>query len=179
MAGEVYNNKTLARLEIPNFAPRNVLEYSYEFERPTDKENQPAGIPRGGRLYLKLDALTKSSEHTFELFNWMKQNSESHDGKIIVMEPSSPDKTLKELSFTEAFCVKYKEVWKDVKDGKGESANTEEIYLTWRILKWGDNISYENEWVGGKNTEGEIGMSFLSGMGNEATDLVRDKYVPF
>jgi len=164
------NNTTLTTLEIDGIQKRNVLEYSYEFERPTDKENQPAGIPRGGRLYIKVDALTKSGNH-LDLFSWMVNRTNKKNGKIIVREPADHNNILKTLTFGDAFCVKYKEVWKDVKDGKGETANTEEIYITWRTLTW-DNVTYENEWVSMGNTNSELTRTVIKGGKNELSDMM-------
>jgi hypothetical protein len=128
-------------LDIEGFSLRKVLEYSYTFDQPTDKENQPSGIPRGGRLTVKVDAFTRKEKNN-ELFGWMVSKNMKKKGKIIVYMPSQPGIKLKTLQFEDAYCVQYKENYK----GQADSYNTEEIQISWRKLSW-DNVSYENEWV--------------------------------
>jgi len=143
------NEKTLATLKVDGFKERKVSQYSFGFNQDIDKENQPSGIPRGGRIYLKVDAF--SQEENVELLNWMVSKTMKKNGEIEIMVPSDPDKTLKKIVFTDAYCVDYKEDWRDVvRDHKGEikdtSTNSEEIWITWRKLKVGP-VEYENEWV--------------------------------
>jgi hypothetical protein len=166
------NNTTLAVLKLYDKTEdkeedaclsRNILQYSYTFECPTDKENQPSGIPRGGRLSLTLDSLT-NSKNAATFFQLAKDKKHIPKGQIIVQQPSSAEKNdLKVLTFEDAYCVKFKETWKDMRENKGESANTEDIEITWKILKW-DEITYENEWVGKPNVAGGAGMSVISGV---------------
>jgi len=136
------NSETNAILKIDGFAPRKILEYSYSFAQAIDLENQPSGIPRGGKLNVKVEAFTKAEND--ELFGWMVSKTQKKNGKIILKTPSDPTKTLKTIEFTDAFCVDYKEVWKDQRSGT-DVANTEDIQITWKTLKWG-KVSYENEW---------------------------------
>ena len=143
------NEATLATLKIDGFKDRKVTAYNYGFSQAIDKENQPAGIPRGGRLYVKVDAF--SQEENVELLNWMVSKTMKKNGEIVVMVPSDPDKTLKKIQFEDAYCVDYKESWADVvrnTDGsmKEPSTNSEEIWITWRKKKVGP-VEYENEWV--------------------------------
>jgi len=136
------NDGTNAILDIDGFHLRKVLEYNFTFDQPTDKENQPAGISRGGRLYVKVDAFTKKNDNN-ELFKWAVTNNMMRNGKITVYMPSQPGNKLKEIVFEDAFCVKYTENWKA---SASDSYDTEEIWITWRKLTW-DNVTYENEWV--------------------------------
>jgi len=136
------NDGTNAILDIDGFNLRKVLEFNFTFEQPTDKENQPSGIPRGGRLYVKVDAFAKKNDNN-ELFKWMVSNNMKRKGKIIVYMPTQPGNKLKEIQFEDAYCVWYKESWKA---SSSDSYDTEEIWITWRKLTW-DNVTYENEWV--------------------------------
>jgi hypothetical protein len=140
---EFKNSQTNAILKIDGFKPRKILEYSYSFAQAIDLENQPSGIPRGGKLSVKVEAYTK--EVNDELFGWMVSKTQKKEGKIILKTPTDYAKDLKTIEFTDAFCVDYKETWKDQKAGGTEVANTEDIQITWRTLKWG-KVSYENEW---------------------------------
>jgi len=134
---------TLATLEIDGFKKRNVLEYNYSFNQSTDKDNQPAGIPRGGKLTLKLDACTDKGN--IELLTWLIERNKK-EVKITVKKPSAPTEDLKILIFKDAFCVDYKEVWKDMRDSKGDSANTEDIVVTWREFHVDKKGIFINEW---------------------------------
>jgi type VI protein secretion system component Hcp len=136
------NDGTNAILDIDGFHLRKVLEFSFTFDQATDKENQPSGIPRGGRLFVKVDAFTKKNDNN-ELFKWMVSNNMKKNGKITVYMPSQPGNKLKEIKFEDAYCVKYEEKWKA---STSDSYDTEEIYITWRKLTW-DNVTYENEWL--------------------------------
>jgi hypothetical protein len=123
---------------------RKLIEYSYGFSQATDKDNQPSGIPRGGRLKVKVDAIT--TEKNADLLNWMVKGDMKKEVKITIKKPSKPKEDLKTLTFSDAFCVDYKETWKDQKsDNKGDSANTEDIEIAWRKLEVCD-VTYENGW---------------------------------
>ena len=169
-----YTANTLATFTLGD-TTRNVLEYSYQFDCPTDKENQLSGIPRGGRLTVKLDAPTKTdnSNKTFDLFSHMINRTNVKDVTLTIMEPAAPKTVLKTLVLGDSYIVKYKENWKDIKDGKGESSNTEEIEITWKTFTWydgtngagkTDGVTYDNYWPGSEDGDvaKDAGMSLLS-----------------
>jgi len=141
------NNFTAASntiIYIGKYQPRKVLEYNYNFNLAIDKENQPCGIIRGGKLTVKMDAITKG-ENDNELLGWMLGRKKQNVA-IVVCKPEAPAKTeMKVLEFKDAFCIDYKENWKDLKESKGDSANTEEIQITWKEFSWG-NVNYKNCW---------------------------------
>jgi len=123
---------------------RKVLEYSYGFSQATDKDNQPSGIPRGGRLKVKVDAIT--TEENADLLNWLIKGDMKEKVTLTVKKPSAPADVLKTFIFSDAFCVDYKETWKDLKsDNKGDSANTEDVEISWRKIEI-CNVTFESGW---------------------------------
>jgi len=137
------NNRSNAVLEIDGFEPRKVCDFNFEFNQPYDNDNQPAGIPRGGALYVKVDAF--SQEENMQLLHWMLSHDMKKNGKITVYKPSNPDVVLKTIEFEEAYCVYYKEVWKDLKTSAIESTNIEEIKIIWNHFKVGP-VKYDYDW---------------------------------
>ena len=61
-------NVTPVTLEIKDFAPREVIMVDYKFDQATDREGQIAGIPRGGRLQIRVKAMNDGNN---ELIAWM------------------------------------------------------------------------------------------------------------
>jgi hypothetical protein len=137
------NSTANATLAVKGLKERNIIEYNYSFSQAIDLENQPTGIPRGGKLTVKVEAVTRS-EKTNELFGWMVSKTKK-DGKIVVKKPSKRGEDLKILKFEDAFCVEYKEIWKDIKSG-ADTSNTEEIVISWRKLTW-DDVEFDYGWL--------------------------------
>ena len=50
-------NVTPVILKVKDFAEREVLLVDYKFNQETDREGQIAGIPRGGRVTVRVKAL--------------------------------------------------------------------------------------------------------------------------
>ncbi len=48
-------NVTPVTLEVKDFAAREVLLVDYKFNQATDREGQISGIPRGGRVNIRVD----------------------------------------------------------------------------------------------------------------------------
>ena len=61
-------NKTPVTMKVKDFAEREVLLVEYKFDQSTDREGQIAGIPRGGRLKIRVKALNDGNP---ELLGWM------------------------------------------------------------------------------------------------------------
>ena len=70
------NNRSNAVLEIDGFEPRKVCDFNFEFNQPYDNDNQPAGIPRGGALYVKVDAF--SQEENMQLLKYEEERKRHH-----------------------------------------------------------------------------------------------------
>ena len=50
-------NVTPVTLEVKDFEAREVMMVDYKFDQATDREGQIAGIPRGGRLTIRVKAM--------------------------------------------------------------------------------------------------------------------------
>jgi len=136
------NNRCNAILEIEGseFKKRRVCNYSYEFNQAFDTDNQPTAVPRGGTIYVQVDAF--SHEENPDLLNWMLRPDMKKNGKITIYKPSDPNIVLKTIEFKDAYCVYYKEIWKDLKAGTTDATNTEEIKIVWKKFKVG-SVGYE------------------------------------
>ena len=61
-------NVTPVVLAIDGFAEREVMMVDYKFDQATDKEGQIAGIPRGGKVTIRVKAMNDGNN---ELVAWM------------------------------------------------------------------------------------------------------------
>jgi len=50
-------NVTPVTLEVKDFKAREVILVDYKFNQATDREGQISGIPRGGRINIRVKAL--------------------------------------------------------------------------------------------------------------------------
>ena len=122
-------NVTPVTLEIKDFAPREVLMVDYKFDQATDKEGQIAGIPRGGRVNIRVKAMNDGNN---QLIAWM-------------LDPTSPrDFSIKFLNTvdgaaTNCYCVNYVEKWED-----GQQ-HYEEIEIVCQKLENGP-VAFNNPW---------------------------------
>ena len=72
-------NVTPVTLEIKDFAPREVIMVDYKFDQATDREGQIAGIPRGGRLQIRVKAMNDGNN---ELIAWMLDPTSPRDFSV-------------------------------------------------------------------------------------------------
>ena len=128
--------KTPVKLEIDGYQEREVLMVTYEFNQETDIEGQMSGIPRGGKINLRVKALNDGKP---DLMAWMVDPRLLKNGKITFKETKSGQK-MKDIEFTDAYCVKYHERWED------KHVHIEEITITCRNIKFG-NVEYTNDWA--------------------------------
>ncbi|MDO4949441.1 MAG: type VI secretion system tube protein TssD [Bacteroidales bacterium] len=128
--------KTPVKMEIEGYAEREVLSLDYTFSQATDIQGQMTGIPRGGFIHVVVKALNDGNP---ELMAWMVDPRLIKKGKISFNETTS-GKKMKDIEFTDAYCVKYHERWED------NHEHIEEITITCREIKFG-NIAYENDWA--------------------------------
>ena len=49
--------KTPVKLEVDGYKEREVMMVKYEFDQATDVEGQMSGIPRGGKINIRVKAL--------------------------------------------------------------------------------------------------------------------------
>ena len=133
--------KTPVSLLIDGFKPREVAGISYAFAQATDKEGQTTGIPRGGKIIIKVKAL---NDGNCELLNWMCDKSLAKDGKIEFMNSSDSSKKMKDVEFADAYCVEFKEHWEDTTKAE-DLAHWEEITITCKEIT-NQSVTYENDW---------------------------------
>lgn len=50
--------KTPVKLEVDGYKEREVMMVKYEFDQATDVEGQMSGIPRGGKINIRVKRLT-------------------------------------------------------------------------------------------------------------------------
>lgn len=115
---------------------RNVLNVNYALFQETDATGRPSSISRGGQIEVTVEGTGET-----DLFEWMTNSFERKDGSIVFIKRDS-DATLKELQFTEAYIVNYKENFDSVE----ENPLTETFVLSARSIKLGTG-EHINEWV--------------------------------
>jgi hypothetical protein len=134
---------TPVTLQVDGFKDREVAAVTYSFNQSIDKENQPAGPPRGGKITMKVKAL---NDGNVDLLNWMLSKSLAKKGKIVYMNSSDVEKKMKDVEFEGAYCVDFTEHWEDLSGKEGSTlAHWEEIVLSCQKIKNGP-ISFENDW---------------------------------
>jgi hypothetical protein len=105
-------------------------------KQETDATGRPSSITRGGKINLIVES---TGDTTF--FEWMTNNFERKDGTITFVKRDS-DATMKQLKFTEAYVVDYKENF----DATGDNPVTEAFTLSARVISVGSG-THTNEWV--------------------------------
>lgn len=128
--------KTPVTLCVDQFKEREILSVSYEFNQEKDIQGQFTGIPRGGFIKIRVKAL---NDGTPELLSWMVDPRMLKNGKITFKETKSGQK-MKDIEFTDAYCVGFEEKWEDT------VGHFEEILISCRNINFG-NVKYSNEWA--------------------------------
>ena len=128
--------KTPVSLEVDGYVKREVLHVNYEFDQATDVEGQIAGLPRGGKIHIKVKAMNDGNP---DLLAWMIDRNLPKNGKITFLETKG-GKEMKTIEFTNGYCVEFHERWED------KMGHYEEITVTCKEIKFG-NVTYENEWA--------------------------------
>ena len=129
--------KTPVKIEIDGYKEREVLKVNYEFEQRTDVEGQMSGIPRGGKIVVRVKAL---NDGTPDLLAWMTERNLPKDGKITFNETKT-GKVMKTIEFKNGYCVDFEEKWAD------KQGHYEEITITCKEIDFGGGVNYENEWA--------------------------------
>jgi hypothetical protein len=122
-------------LEVKDFEPREVIMVDYKFDQATDIEGQLAGIPRGGKVTIRVKALNDGNN---QLLSWMLDPTGPRDISI-KFNNTIDGSAMKELKGTACYCVHYVEKWED-----GEQ-HYEEIVVSCQQLENGP-VSYVNPW---------------------------------
>ena len=129
-------NITPVTLQVSGFQDREVLLVDYKFDQATDREGQIAGIPRGGRVTIRVKALNDGNT---ELLQWMLGANDPRDMKVVFLQ-TIDGSTMKTLEGTGCYCVNFEEKWED------KMGHFEEITITCQNIEIG-SVKYENEWA--------------------------------
>ncbi|AXT55670.1 phage tail protein [Aquimarina sp. AD1] len=114
----------------------NVLNCSYALSQETDATGRPSSVTRGGMITIEVESTSDTS-----LSDWMFNNFEMRSGSIVFLKRDT-EATSKELNFTDAYAVKYRENF----DSTGKNPMTETINISARQIGIG-NGEHINEWV--------------------------------
>lgn len=128
--------KTPVKLEIDGYKEREVLMVTYEFDQATDIEGQMSGIPRGGKITIRVKAL---NDGTPDLLAWMVERNLPKNGVVTFMETKT-GKVMKTIKFTNGYCINFDEKWEDKK------GHFEEIVITCQKIEFG-SVVFENDWA--------------------------------
>ena len=127
--------KTPVTMQVKDYAEREVLMVTYEFDQATDREGQMTGIARGGKITVRIKPLNDGNP---DMLAWMIERNLAKDVTIIFNETKT-GKEMKRIEATGAYCVDFHENWTDMKE------QYEEVVMTCQNIKFG-SVSYENEW---------------------------------
>lgn len=114
----------------------NVLNCNYELRQETDATGRPSSVTRGGTIEIETESTADTA-----FSDWMFNNFERKDGSIVFLKRDT-DATSKELKFTEAYMVKYRENF----DSTGENPMSESFTISAKTIGIG-NGEHVNEWV--------------------------------
>ena len=128
-------NVTPVTLEVKDFEKREVILVDYKFEQTTDREGQISGIPRGGKVTIRVKAMNDGNN---QLLQWMLAPNDPRDMKITFFN-TVDGSTMKELKGTGCYSIHYKEKWED-----GEE-HFEEVEVVCQKLENGP-VGFDNPW---------------------------------
>jgi hypothetical protein len=128
-------NVTPVILKVKDFENREVMMVDYKFNQTTDREGQIVGIPRGGRIHIRVKAMNDGNS---QLLQWMLAPNDPRDFSI-TFQNTVDGSTMKELKGTGCYCVKYKENWEDGQE------HFEEIEVVCQKLENGP-VGFSNPW---------------------------------
>ena len=128
--------KTPVTMKIDGYKDREVMMVTYEFDQATDVEGQMSGIPRGGKITVRVKAL---NDGTPDLLAWMIERNLPKDGQIDFLETKT-GKAMKSIKFTNGYCVDFDEKWED------KMGHFEEIVVSCKTIEVG-SVKYENDWA--------------------------------
>ena len=128
--------KTPVTMKIDGYKDREVMMVTYEFDQATDVEGQMSGIPRGGKITVRVKAM---NDGTPELLAWMIERNLPKNGQIDFLETKT-GKAMKSIKFTNGYCVDFDEKWED------KQGHYEEIVISCKAIEVG-SVKYENDWA--------------------------------
>ncbi|MCF0166808.1 MAG: hypothetical protein HUJ89_06615 [Bacteroidales bacterium] len=127
--------QTPVTLKVKDFEDREVLQVNYHFDQATDIEGQIAGIPRGGRVNIKVKAMNDGNN---QLLQWMLSANDPRDMEV-AFQNTIDGSAMKSLKGTGCYCVKYTETWEE---GVG---HVEDLVVVCQTLENGP-VKFENAW---------------------------------
>ena len=128
-------NVTPVTLKVKDFADREVIMIDYKFDQTTDREGQISGIPRGGKVTIRVKAMNDGNN---QLLQWMLAPNDPRDFTVTYYN-TVDGSTMKELKGTACYCIHYVEKWED-----GEE-HFEEIEVVCQKLANGP-VNFDNPW---------------------------------
>ena len=128
--------KTPVTMKVDGYKDREVMMVTYEFDQATDVEGQMAGIPRGGKITVRVKAL---NDGTPDLLAWMIERNLPKNGEISFLETKT-GKAMKTIKFTNGYCVDFDEKWED------KQGHFKEIVITCKSIEVG-SVKFENHWA--------------------------------
>ena len=120
--------KTPVKLEVDGYKEREVMMVKYEFDQATDVEGQMSGIPRGGKINIRVKALNDGTPDLLP-----------KNGVITFLETKT-GKNMKTIKFTNGYCVNFEEKWED------KQGHFEEIEITCQKIEF-ESVVFENDWA--------------------------------
>ena len=128
-------NVTPVILKVKDFENREVLMVDYKFNQATDREGQISGIPRGGKVTIRVKAMNDGNN---QLLQWMLAPNDPRDFTVTYFN-TVDGSTMKELKGTGCYCINYVEKWEDGQE------HYEEIEVVCQKLENGP-VAFENPW---------------------------------
>jgi hypothetical protein len=132
--GKINLMSFLAKLQIDD-QEFNILRCEYTFIKVTDLKGKPTARAKGGTI-----VLTVESSGSYDFLDWAVATTQTKSGKITFYRRDSISK-MKELVFTDAYCILFKERFTST----GQHPMEIDLELSAKELKSGD-IIYENAW---------------------------------
>jgi len=120
---------------------REVATYKLTFNQATDAEGQVTGLPRGGKITMRVKALNNGNS---DLVRWMADKKLALSGSI-VFENSTNGKIMKTVEFEDAYCVSFTEYWEDTISAI-LLAHYEEITISCRKITDSCGLDFSNTW---------------------------------
>ncbi|WP_456312377.1 type VI secretion system tube protein TssD [Pseudomonas shirazensis] len=114
----------------------NILDFDTEFTQGKDATGKPIGEPKGGTIKIIIEATQNT-----DFLSWMLNNSLTKDGKIVFYRRDAMSK-MKELKFTKAFCINYREQFTSTNEVPMKIT----LELIAREITFGD-AKFANNWI--------------------------------
>lgn len=128
----------LAKFKADGITERQVVSAKYTLEQQTDKEGQPVGRVRGGKITVTVKSLPDGNS---ELFDWMCNPYVNKDGHLSF--PNRHNDEMKRLIFKEAYMVGYTETYDFTND---DHRQLEQFVITAKEISIGTSV-HRNTWT--------------------------------